>query len=460
MALVCLLLPISAAAQDSGTVAAKPADTGEAADSSKAAERIEVLENKKDNKKMRTYAEKNWGLGMVIRTANIPWRAENGTVKDFLPLLYYDDENFFLRGWEGGVKITEYEKWRFNLLGRYRFFDIPAEFQNDVRGKGLDAGLLVQRPLTEIWNLNLEALTDVGGRPYARTGVFGQLGTDHWLLRPELHLRFKSSTYNNRYYGLGLEKPGAGVDLQADLEGRYHLWSNIFAIGRVGATLFEEGVRDLSIVDDGYQWEVSFGLAVFNNPDTPMKPVLPNNAYIRVAHGWATPSNIGDMVFKGEVEKDEFNNQLTSFFYGHPLVDELFGLPIDVYITPGFVWHHESDVQDSTQEYVLAIKLYYTIPLPWRVRLGVAEGLSYVDTIPFIEQREMDRKGYRASKLLNYLDFSLDVNVGDVFDSEPLKSLWLGYSLHHRSGIFESTGVFGRIRGGSNYNTVYLQWHY
>ncbi len=117
-------------------------------------------------------------------------------------------------------------------------------------------------------------------------------------------------------------------------------------------------------------------------------------------------------------------------------------------------------MQDPTLEYVLAIKAYYTFKLPWRLRFGLAEGLSYVSRVPYVEQSEMDRKGYRASRLLNYLDFSLDINLGDIFNSSSMKTAWLGYSIHHRSGIFESSSAFGRIRGGSNYNTVYLQWHF
>lgn len=180
--------------------------------------------------------------------------------------------------------------------------------------------------------------------------------------------------------------------------------------------------------------------------------------YVRIAHGWATPSNINDII-SGKTEKDPYNNQLTSLFYGYPLTDQLFGLPLDFYLTPGFVYHHSSEVQNATQEYVLAIKAYYTFPLPWDVRFGFAEGISYIDEVTYIEQTEMDEKGYRASNLLNYLDFSLDLHLGDIF-GEKLDDLWLGYSIHHRSAIFESSSRFGRIKGGSNYNSVYLQWHY
>ena len=52
------------------------------------------------------------------------------------------------------------------------------------------------------------------------------------------------------------------------------------------------------------------------------------------------------------------------------------------------------------------------------------------------------------------------MNLGDIFRSEALQNLWVGYSIHHRSGIFQTSSAFGRIRGGSNYNTFYLQYHW
>ncbi len=153
---------------------------------------------------------------------------------------------------------------------------------------------------------------------------------------------------------------------------------------------------------------------------------------------------------------DPYNNQLSSVFFGVPPADELFTLPVSTYLTPGFVFHHSSKVQDSSNEYVLAVKFYYTVkwPTPWR--LGFAEGLSYATEIPYLEEKDMQEKGYRPSQLLNFLDFSVDLSLGRLFRVEKMKDLWLSYSIHHRSGIFSTSSAFGRISGGSNYNTVYL----
>jgi len=106
------------------------------------------------------------------------------------------------------------------------------------------------------------------------------------------------------------------------------------------------------------------------------------------------------------------------------------------------------------------VKFYYTVPLPVRLKLGVAEGWSWVTDIPYVENREIRAKGYEPSPLLNYLDFSVDLNLGDIFGGETLDKTWLGYDIHHRSAIFESAQQFGRIKGGSNVQMVYLQYDF
>ena len=52
------------------------------------------------------------------------------------------------------------------------------------------------------------------------------------------------------------------------------------------------------------------------------------------------------------------------------------------------------------------------------------------------------------------------MNLGDLFHIKAMDDIWLGYSLHHRSGIFGTSSMFGRIKGGSNYNTISLQYHF
>ncbi len=289
----------------------------------------------------RFHQDQKWGIAIGLRHADIPFTADDESVEDVLPLMFFENDRFFLRGIEGGIKLHETHDWRFNLLGRYRFFDIPERFQNEVRGSGIDFGLQVEREYGSALTLSLEAMSDTDGRTYANARIGSLLGGGKWSLRPSLGLRMKSSRFNNRYYGLGVASPGSGVDFDARVQGRYHLWRELYLIGSVGGRYLGSEVQNLPFIEDRWSWELFAGIAFFNQPDASHKPVLPDKAYVRVAHGWATPSNLGEII-SGETEKDPYNNQLTSLFYGHPLADSLLGLPLDIYLTPGLIFHHSS----------------------------------------------------------------------------------------------------------------------
>lgn len=120
----------------------------------------------------------------------------------------------------------------------------------------------------------------------------------------------------------------------------------------------------------------------------------------------------------------------------------------------------ESKYHDNFWEGVLAFKALFR-KFPWshivETRFGIAEGLSYAQTIPNIETERAEERDRRTSNLLNYLDFSVDVSVGDVIQVPAWQHCFAGWSVHHRSGIFASSNLYGNVYGGSNVNTLYLE---
>lgn len=406
------------------------------------------------------YHEQDWGLALGMRYAEIPYINVNGdrSVADIVPLMFFNNEYVYINGLEGGLKIINTDQWKLNAILRYRFFDVPAAYQNQIRGDAWDGGLQVRYNMGD-WELRTEFMSDGDARAYTDVGFSTVIGDKYATLYPYIGVRLKSSDFNTRYFGLDQEDVNAGVDLRAYVEGRYHLISNLYVIGRLGATILDSNARNSSYVQESMSWDSYAGIAFFNNPDTPSSLSLRNNAYLRLAHGEATPSNLGEII-KGNKEEDPYSNKMTSIFYGHPITDDLFGLPLDIYLVAGLVNHHSSVVQDNFYEYALGIKADYTIKWPVRWRIGLAEGLSYASQISYIERTELEAKDYRPSKLLNYIDVTVDINIGDIFNAKSMRNTWLGYSIHHRSGIFETGSQFGRIKGGSNYTTFYLQHHF
>lgn len=426
-----------------------------------------------------------WGIALGYRLARIQYPASDKQVSDVIPLLFYNNKYVFLRGNTGGIKLYDKDEWQLSLIGRYRYFDIPAGFQNEIRGNGTDFGLQGKYRFSPELQSNLEILSDDEGRMHVNIDARYAWDWGSLELLPNARLRWKSAEFNDRYFGLdGFNDPnnpgttfsnhiGNGWDLRLGTEARYHVVSNLYLIGRAQVTTLLDGsTRNSASIDRETFGEVYLGIALFEDRNKPRKTSLDAKPYVRFAYGWATPSNMGDILLRWDVEDDPQNNQLASLFYGHPVADSLFGVEsLDVYITPGFVYHLASDPytdpnsgitynNQPTTEYVLAFKLYWNLEWPIRWRLGAAEGISYVKDITNLEQREMDSKGYRASNLMNYLDISVDLNIGDLFRADVMRDLWFGYSLHHRSSIFETSSAFGRIKGGSNYNTLYLQYHF
>lgn len=451
--------------------------------------------------------EGNWGIAIGYRIADIPYPAKDGHVDDFIPLLFYDSDLFFVRGLTGGAKLYREGPWQFSLLGRYRYLDIPEEYQNRVQGNEFDVGGEVRYFFDNNFETSLEMMSDDDSRYYSSLGARYLWESGSWELFPYASLRYKSADFNDRYYGLdGYTNPddstqelgnkiGSGFDFTVGSEFRYHVTSNLYLLGRAQVTALDEDTHDSPTIKDQTYGEAYLGVAFFNDKTKKKSSRLDAKPYFRLAHGWATPSNIGE-IFEGKTESDSQNNQLTSIFYGHPVADSLFGIEeIDIYMTVGYVYHENAGssnqtldvgqgintVKDSdlkgnscdgvssctisydsqpTNEYVLGIKLYYNLYRPVHWRVGFAEGISYIEDVSNIEQKEMDRKGYRSSKLMNYLDVTLDFSLGDAFSYQEMKNLYFGVGVHHRSSIFESNSTFGRIKGGSNYNSVYLQYHF
>ena len=96
-------------------------------------------------------------------------------------------------------------------------------------------------------NISAEILTDFHGRFHATgriesafSGNFlgNNIGTKWWLI-PLLEVRGKSSSFNSRYYGLGIDNIDAGVDLRAALKYRLHVWSNLYLEGLLEARLLD-----------------------------------------------------------------------------------------------------------------------------------------------------------------------------------------------------------------------------
>jgi outer membrane protein len=402
------------------------------------------------------WSQQAWGLGFTFRTANIPFATPEKTVTTLIPLIMYEGRRFYIREIEAGVKILDRNRWRLSAMGRAHFFDMPREYQNEIQGDRMDWGAQFRyKARPDVW-FDLEYLVDRDGNQSGHARVTDRWATGRFRMDGFADAAYRSARYNTYFWGLRREQVGAGFDFGAGINAYLHVASSLYLQGAVAATWLNGPARDASLVEDDYQWRAFLGFGLSNDRRQTMDRPLEIPGYWRLAHHWATPSSLAKII-RFQAEPDPLGSQLTSLFWGLPLTDRIFGAPVAVYLHSGVGLHWSSPYQSTELEGILSIKLVYTVDLPWRIRIGMAEGVSFVSDVPARERENLEAKGYQPSEYLNYLDPSVDLSLGDVFGWEALEDVWLGYVIHHRSAIFETAQQFGRIKGGSNYQGVYLQ---
>ncbi len=200
-------------------------------------------------------------------------------------------------------------------------------------------------------------------------------------------------------------------------------------------------------------------------PIIPIIPVREHEIWFRdtwsarINAGYETDKDLGQIT-TGDVEVDSDNSSLIGIDFGRPLVDNFRDLPID------FAWRigvqrfldHSAGASGFAQTVYLKM---YLRPFPWErwvgTRIGFGEGVSYAWRVPDAERAYAANHDESTHRLLNYLDVSLDVNVGDVIRNESAHACWLGLVISHRSGVFGLVDLFGNVHNGSNYNTAALE---
>jgi len=193
---------------------------------------------------------------------------------------------------------------------------------------------------------------------------------------------------------------------------------------------------------------------------------------LRIAYGQASTKDFGEIIMlTPDIHPDDLS--VLSLDGGYLLKQDLFEFPIDLYAKAGISYFKEADLHISGTgpaaviysgdrsdaiEGTIYIKAYYNFDfLKNRVRLGFGEGVSYTSSLLWSEEKEAAQENEKDSKFLNYLDVSLDVDIGKLFKNKALENTYLAWTIKHRSGIF---GLFNGVDGGSNYNTISLETNF
>ena len=175
---------------------------------------------------------------------------------------------------------------------------------------------------------------------------------------------------------------------------------------------------------------------------------------LRLAYGNASENDLGEII-SGQLGSHSEDLSVLSLDGGYLVKEGAFEWPMDVYAKGSFAYFDEGRY-DDVYELTLYIKAYWNFDFAAnRIRAGLGNGLSYTSDILRTEQLEAGDDGDSTANILNYMDISVDVDFGKLIRYKPLHNTYLGYALKHRSGIF---GLINNVtKGGSNYNTIYIE---
>jgi outer membrane protein len=275
---------------------------------------------------------------------------------------------------------------------------------------------------------------------------------------------------NNYYYGVRPSEatttraaydPGGGVNTELGLSAVYRLSERWRLTGGVSATRWASSVRASPIVENRTQLAGHLGLAYDFSPEHDAWPEG-RPLIVKALYGKATDCDVAQvMLLKCTSTNTVDQTRVTGIELGRPFIERLNGWPLDFVGYVGLLRHNERGLQDDSWQANAYMKAYY-YGFPWservRTRLGLGVGISYAQRVPYVEMRDQLARGRSSSRLLNYLDPSVDISLGDLTGVKSMSETYVGVGVTHRSGIFGTSRLFGNVNGGSNYIYSFLEW--
>ena len=419
------------------------------------------------------------GLGFVTRVETSPYR-EGGNRYDVLPLYLYEGERFFLHANRGGMKLLKDDAQRVDLFVEQRLEGFPADrlpaslAGMATRDSGIDLGLSWR--YRQSWGtVQAELLHDVGGFSKGsefRLGYTYDWRSGPWMLRPSLSLALRDARLNNYYYGVQASEarpgrpayaPGAGLNTSVGLYGSYDLSQRWRLLAGVSATVLDRKIKDSPIVQKRVLPGVYVGAAYDFGGHEREWAQESSPTYFKLLYGKATDDgcHLIKVLTAQCLSTAKVNpTSISAIQVGKPFLQNVNGWPLDFVGYAGLTEHNDRGLQANGVQLDLFMKAFYS-GFPWsdrvKTRLGMGVGVSLAQRVPYIEASSQAASGKPASRMLQYLDPTIDVSLGDLLGSRVLKDTFIGFGVSHRSGIFGSSRLLGNVNGGSNYLYTYVE---
>ena len=296
------------------------------------------------------------------------------------------------------------------------------------REHGIDGGVSAQ--LGGAWGLAFaELLRDVSqtsGGSELRLGYKYPFRRGRLWLRPHVMLSVRDERLNNYYYGVRPEEARAdrpayeaqsGVVPEVGFYAAYQLSTRWRLLGGVTFSRLPDTVAGSPIVAERilnqYYIGAAYDLSAEQEQWPQGRPLI-----VRALYGASSDCDVLKiMTLRCTSVHTVDETGIAGLEVGWPLIERLNGWPLDVAGFVGVTQHLEKGLQSDFPEIKGYIKAYF-YGFPWdaklRTRLGLGVGLSWAKQIPFSEARDLEAKGRNTSHLLEVLDPTADMSLGDL----------------------------------------------
>ena len=417
------------------------------------------------------------GEGAVVRIESSIYRGQ-GVRYDYLPVNLYFGKHAYWHADRIGVKWDLDAASRVDLFLAHRYEGTPQNETVQVlagmamREQGADLGVGYRRRFD--WGtLYGEFLHNVDGDSEGselRVGYKQERAYGRLRYSPQVMLSWRDGKLNNYYYGVRPDEAtatrpayeaGAGMNLQFALYATYPLAERWKVLAGVAATQWSGSVRHSPIVESGLQTTVSLGLLYDHSPQ-PWPVPEGSPLWVKVYYGKATDCDLAKIILlQCTSTQTTEQTRVSSIEFGRTLIERLNGWNVDLAGYIGVLYHDEKGYQPNSWQVNAYFKPFW-YGLPWnhrvKTRLGIGTGLSYASRVPYVEAKDQAERGRTTSKLLTYLDPTVDFSVGDLFGVRKLKDTFVGIGASHRSGIFGFSQLMNNVNGGSNYIYTYIEF--
>lgn len=427
------------------------------------------------------------GLGALLQVSPSPYR-DAGNRYDLLPIYLYEGERVFLQSNRVGLKLSGGKPdssgasadQRLDLFVEQRLEGFPSDklpaslSGMASRGSGIDLGLAYR--FHQPWgNIDAELVHDISGTSKgseARLGYSYDWRSSRLTLRPSLSVARRDARLNNYYFGVqaneaAVGRPAysssAGTNATLGLYGTYELTQRWRLLAGVSATRLSQSVQGSPIVERKLVPAVYLGAAYDFGGHKRDWAQDHSPTYFKLLYGKSTEDgcHLAKIITAQCLSTARVNStSVSAIQVGKPFIEQFNGWPLDFVGYVGLTHHNEHGLQTNGLQLDVFMKAVYS-GFPWsdrvKTRLGLGVGLSAAQRAPWIEASSQAAAGKPASRLLNYLDPTLDASLGDLIGVRSLKETYIGLGVSHRSGIFGQSRLLGNVNGGSNYIYTYLE---